>query len=112
MHLEELMRTYIFRFFISLVMQLRETHRITTLAAAELTERVIVVGSRSALLVAVLVLGLTSQVAAQSCVSSISRTAMSFAAIGGTGSVNITASAGCNWQASSNETWVSVRSEE
>lgn len=55
----------------------------------------------------------TSQdfVAAQSsgaCTYSITPTSLSFAAAGGTGSVNVTTSAGCNWTAVSNEAWITI----
>jgi len=47
---------------------------------------------------------------AQSCSYSISPTQQSFPASGGTGSVSVTAGAGCGWTASSNVAWVTVTS--
>jgi CSLREA domain-containing protein len=42
------------------------------------------------------------------CSSSISHTSQSFAANGGTGSVNVTANADCNWTATSSAGWITI----
>ena len=47
---------------------------------------------------------------ASSCTYSISPSNQSFASSGGTGSVSITAGSGCNWQASSNASWITINS--
>ncbi len=48
--------------------------------------------------------------AAQRCVSSISPLFSSFSASGGTGTVNITAPAGCIWATTSNVDWITITS--
>ncbi len=48
----------------------------------------------------------TSPSPAPPCVSSISPTAVSFAAIGGTGSITVTAPSNCTWSASASTSWI------
>jgi len=43
-----------------------------------------------------------------SCTYAISPTRANFSRTGGTGSVNVTTTAGCNWTATSGETWIKV----
>jgi hypothetical protein len=44
------------------------------------------------------------------CTYSITPTSASFGASGGSGSVSVTASAGCSWQATSNAAWITITS--
>jgi len=53
---------------------------------------------------------LTISQAGNGCSYSISPTSQSFAATGGTGTVTVTASAGCAWTAVSNNSWITVTS--
>jgi subtilisin-like proprotein convertase family protein len=46
------------------------------------------------------------------CPTSISQESLSFAAAGGTGSVQVTASGTCNWQVSANVNWVQITSAQ
>ena len=48
--------------------------------------------------------------AAPACTYNLSATSFSAAAAGGTGSVNVTAPAGCSWKAASNAAWVTITS--
>ena len=48
--------------------------------------------------------------AGQSCTYSISPASQSFGSSGGTGSVNVTSSAGCTWTAVSNASWITILS--
>lgn len=45
-----------------------------------------------------------------SCAYTISPTALSFTSIAGTGTVNVTTTSGCNWTATSNNSWITVTS--
>src|SRR5207237_168163 len=47
-------------------------------------------------------------IAGAACHNSLAPTSESFAAAGGTGSVNVTAGAGCFWTASSNIPWITI----
>lgn len=44
------------------------------------------------------------------CTNTISPTSQSFGATGGTGSVSVTTSSGCNWTATSNASWLTITS--
>ena len=48
--------------------------------------------------------------AGPSCTYALSSTAQSFGGAGGTGSVNVTAAAGCSWTASINASWITITS--
>ena len=48
--------------------------------------------------------------AGQACTYTIAPTNQSFAVVGGTGNVNVTALAGCNWTASSNAAFITINS--
>jgi hypothetical protein len=53
---------------------------------------------------------MTLQALQVQCNYSISPTSQSFPSSGGTGSVNVTAPAGCNWTATSNASWITITS--
>jgi hypothetical protein len=49
-------------------------------------------------------------VSTSNCAFTLNSTSQSFIASGGTGSVNVTAGAGCTWTAASNESWITISS--
>ncbi len=51
-----------------------------------------------------------TQSAASTCSYTISPTALSYASNGGSGVVNVTTTSGCNWTATSNNSWITITS--